>query len=59
MTRTYQATTKKIDECRYENTITLGTKHTYNKDDALELQSYFKTFGIIDTAERAKLDFIQ
>jgi hypothetical protein len=59
MTRTYQATTHKIDECRYENTITLETKHTYSKTDATELQSYFKTFGIVDSTERAKLDFIQ
>lgn len=59
MTRTYQATTKKIDECRYENTITLGTKHTYSKDDVLELQIVFQDIWYIDTPNEPNPDFIQ
>lgn len=57
--RTYQANTHKVNECVYENTITLWTKHAYTKADSLELQSYFQTFAITDSTERAKLDFIQ
>ncbi len=59
MSRDYTATTRKIDTCRYENTITLWTKHNYATSDKEELQSYFKTFGITNPEERAKLDFIQ
>jgi Protein of unknown function (DUF4012) len=57
--RTYQATVRKIEECKYENTITLATKHTYSKSDIAELQSYFKQFNITGKEEQAKLDFIQ
>ena len=57
--RTYQTVVQKIEGCKYENTITLSTKHTYSKVDTEELQSYYKVFGITDPAERAKLDFIQ
>lgn len=39
--------------------ITIETKHTYGKTEAAELLSYFKTFQIIDSDERAKLEFIQ
>lgn len=59
ISRTYQAIVKKIDGCKYENTITLGAKHTFSQSDTAELQSYFKTFNITDKAEQAKLDFIQ
>ena len=59
ISRTYQATTRKVEDCKYENTITLGTKHTYTKADSEELLSYFREFSIIDPNERAKLDFIQ
>ena len=59
ITRTYQAKTRKVDECKYENTIILETKHGFAQSDSDELLSYFKTFGIIDPQERAKLDFIQ
>lgn len=57
--RTYQAKTRKLDECKYENTITLETKHLYGEKDTEELLSYFKTFGISDLEERKKLEFIQ
>lgn len=57
--RTYQAKTRKLDECKYENTITLETRHLYGEKDTEELLSYFKTFGILDQEERKKLDFIQ
>ncbi len=59
ITRTYQAKTRRVDECRYENTITLETKHGFAKSNSDELFSYFKTFGIVDPLERTKLDFIQ
>lgn len=59
MSRTYQAIMKRIDGCKYENTITLSTRHTFTKSDTAELQSYFKTFNITDKAEQTKLDFIQ
>jgi hypothetical protein len=44
ISRTYQATTRRVEDCKYENTITLGTKHNYAKSDSEELISYFKTF---------------
>jgi hypothetical protein len=50
---------KKIEGCKYENTITLSTKHTYAKVDTQELESYFKEFNITDKNEQAKLEFIQ
>ena len=57
--RNYQSIVKKIEGCKYENTITLGTKHTFSIADTAELQSYFKQFNITDKTEQAKLDFIQ
>ena len=57
--RNYQSVVKKIEGCKYENTITLATKHTFSQSDTLELQSYFKQFNITDKEEQAKLDFIQ
>jgi Protein of unknown function (DUF4012) len=57
--RTYQATVRKVEGCKYENTITLSTKHTYAKADIQELESYFKEFNITDKNEQAKLEFIQ
>jgi hypothetical protein len=57
--RTYQTTVRKIEGCKYENTLTLSTKHTYTKSDTELLQSYFKEFNITDKEEQAKLDFIQ
>ncbi|MBC7498070.1 DUF4012 domain-containing protein [Candidatus Gracilibacteria bacterium] len=57
--RTYQATVKKIEGCKYENTITLSTHHTFAKSDTEELRSYFKQFNITDKNEQAKLEFIQ
>lgn len=48
-----------MDGCKYENTITLSTKHTYAKADTEEIQSYFKQFAITDKNEQAKLEFIQ
>ena len=57
--RNYQSVVKKIEDCKYENTITLATKHTFTESDTLELQSYFKQFNITDKEEQAKLEFIQ
>jgi Protein of unknown function (DUF4012) len=57
--RTYQATVQKIEGCKYENTITLSTHHTFAKSDTEELRSYFKQFNITDKNEQAKLEFIQ
>ena len=57
--RNYQSVVKKIEGCKYENTITLATKHTFTQSDTIELQSYFKQFNITDKEEQAKLDFIQ
>ncbi len=59
ITRMYEAKTKIIDNCKYENTITLNTSHTLKKSDQDNLMSYFQTFGITDPAEKTKLDFIQ
>ena len=59
ISRIYQAETSKIDECKYENTITLTTTHTLKKSDQDNLDSYFQEFGISDPDEKAKLDFIQ
>lgn len=57
--REYIAKTKKIEGCKYENTITLKTTHTFQKSDRDELVKYFNIFGILDIDERTKLDFIQ
>ncbi len=57
--RNYQSVVKKIEGCKYENTITLATKHTFTESDTIDLQSYFKQFNITDKEEQAKLDFIQ
>lgn len=59
MTREYIAKTRKIEWCKYENTITLKTTHTFQKSDHEELVKYFNIFGILDIDERTKLDFIQ
>lgn len=59
ISRSYEAKTQKINDCLYENTITLGLKHTFAKKDNEELQSYFQTFAITDKEEQAKLSFIQ
>ncbi len=59
ISRVYQATVQKVEGCKYENTITLSTRHTFSKADTEELQSYYKIFAITDPAEQAKLDFIQ
>ncbi len=59
ISHTYAATVKKLENCKYENTITLTNKHSYSQKDSEELQSYFKIFAITDSGEQAKLNFIQ
>jgi hypothetical protein len=59
ISRTYDATVKKIKDCRYQNTITIGTRHNFAESDRGELESYFRAFAITDPLEQAKLRFIQ
>jgi hypothetical protein len=59
ISRTYDATVKKIKDCRYQNTITIGTRHNFAESDRGELGSYFRAFAITDPLEQAKLRFIQ
>lgn len=57
--RTYEAKTKKINACTYENIITIKTKHTYWNADTKLLEKYFATFGITDAWDQKKMKFIQ
>jgi hypothetical protein len=59
ISRTYDATVKKIKDCLYQNTITIGTRHNFAESDRGELESYFRAFAITDPLEQAKLRFIQ
>lgn len=59
ITRAYEATTKKIEGCTYENSLTFQTKHTYSDTDRKTLATYFSTFGISENEDQAKMKFIQ
>jgi hypothetical protein len=59
ISRSYDATVTKIKDCRYENRITIGTKHNFIESDRAQLESYFQTFAIMDPLEQTKLRFIQ
>lgn len=59
ITRTYESKTKKIQECTYENVVTLSLSHTYKKSDTQKMISYMDTLDITDKKEREKLEFIE
>lgn len=57
--RKYESKTTKLQDCTYENVVTLSLSHTYKKADTEKIKSYMDTIGIKDRAEREKLEFIE
>jgi hypothetical protein len=59
ITRTYESKTTKLQDCTYENVVTLSLTHNYKKSDTEKTRSYMDTLGIKDKGEREKLEFIE
>lgn len=59
MEREYAASTKKIQGCMYENTITISNTHTFFSLDKQAIKSYIKEFQITDPDMLQKIDFVE
>lgn len=59
ITRTYESRTTQLQNCTYENVVTLSLTHNYKKADTEKIRSYMDILGIKDKAEREKLEFIE
>jgi hypothetical protein len=59
ITRTYESKSTKLQNCTYENVVTLSLTHTYKKTDTEKIRSYMDILGIKDKTEREKLEFIE
>lgn len=56
ISRTFDVQSKRLDQCMYENTVTLTLEHQYQEKDKSDLEILMTTFGITD---KEKMRFIQ
>ena len=59
ITRKYEGKTSKLQNCTYENIVTLSNTHVYTPKDLDTIRGYFDTLGIAEKKEREKLEFIE
>lgn len=57
--RQYTATTKKIQNCTYENKVTITNTHTFSAFDKQTIASYLKEFQITDAETKNKINFVE